>query len=561
MRRRTDTKPLRKALVSWAVLGLALSPAIPALAATGTGTSTTGSIAITQPTSHPAFAYQVFDGDVDDDGSIADIRWGSGVDADALMDELGDTPGFEGLGTAREVAAALNVTAYNPTTGSWEPVTAPTVTESGESSKDTALAKRFAEVVSRHLNASGAVEFVGEDSPVASNLDDGWYVVASDYGTDLEDGAALLFPGLITVGKGESRVTPKESAPTLVKEVQEDSNNEWQDYADFEVGQVFRQRLTATIGDADLDYYHSYYLGFTDTLSDGLDLELSSVTVTIDGTDKTELFDIDYKDRVLSVEAADILGEISAGSKVVVEYDTTINANAEVGAPGNDNKAVLSYSADPRLVQEGEPEIKNVTPEEKTVSYTYELKLTKSDEEDASLVLAGAKFSLHRLADGRYAVLASIDDDNVDSTTDNNEGNGRVVIAGWADTPQEGGYVTTQADGTACILGLDAADEYVLNEVVAPDGYDLDTGDIPFVITANPATNVALANLSVSVSDGEAASGDISLGLVGLDATNVKAPVLPTTGLGGIMSSVVLGGGLVAAAALVIVRQTRRNRE
>ena len=559
MRRRENLHPVRNALVSWAVLGLAISPAVPAWAATGTGTSTTGSISITQAISHPAYAYQVFDGDVEDDGSIADIRWGTGVDADALMDELLGLSEFEGLETAREVAAVLNVASYNPETGAWEPVTTPTVTDSGEGSKDTDLAKRFAEIVSRHLDAEGAIEFGGTDGLVASNLDDGWYVVSSDYGADLKDGAALLFPGLITVGKGESRVTPKESAPTLVKEVKEDSAS-WQTYADFEVGQVFQQRLTATIGDSDLDYYHSYYLCFTDTLSDGLDLDFSSVTVTIDGNNAKDLFELDYTDRVLTVEAQDILKSISAGSKVVVEYNATINADAEIGAPGNDNKATLAYSADPRLVQEGEPEIKNVTPEEKTTSYTYELKITKSDEEDASLVLKGAKFSLRR-SGGEYAVLASVEDGSVDTKTNNNEGNGRVVIAGWTDTPEEAGYVTTGADGTACIVGLDAKDEYVLNEAVAPDGYDLDTADIPFVISANPATNVELSSLSVSVAGKEAADGVVSEGLVGADVTDVKSPVLPTTGLGGIVSSVVLGSGLVAAAATVIARQTRKGRE
>ena len=559
MRRRDNLSCMQKALVSWALIGLALSPATPALAATGTGTSTTGSILITQAISHPAYAYQVFDGDVEDDGSVADIRWGTGVDGTALLAELTSTSGFAGVTSARAVAEKLNVVRYNPETKKWEPVTSPTITESGSGSKDTALAKTFAEIVSRHLKAEGAIAFDDTDTPLASNLDDGWYVVVSDYGTNLAEGASLLFPGLITVGKEQSRVTPKESAPTLEKEVKEDSAG-WQTYADFEIGQTFQQRLTATIGDADLSYYHSYYLGFTDTLSSGLDLDRSSVKVTIDDADKTSLFTIGYANRVLTVEASDILSAIHAGSKVVVTYNTTLNANATIGGAGNTNSAVLSYSADPRLVQNGSPEIKNVTPGEETTSYTYELKLTKTDSADDTLKLAGAKFSLRRASDNKYAILSVYGGTAVDSATNNNTGNPRVVVTGWADTQQAGGLVTTDADGCANIVGLDATDAYILNEVVAPDGYDLDKRDIPFTISADSAENVAFSNISISVSGGPATNGVVETGLVSMGATNVKAPVLPTTGLGGIVASVVLGSGLVAAAATVIVRQTSRRR-
>ena len=537
MRRRTH---LRNTLVSWAVLALALAPAGPALAA-GVGTTTTGSIVITRPISHSAYAYQVFDGDVEADGSVADIRWGSGVNDDTLMDELTALTEFSSCTSAREVAELLKVD-----TGGTE----------------TELAKLFAEAVSHNLRAEGAVAFEGTDTPTASALDDGWYVVASDYDTDLAEGASLLFPGLITVGAGQSNVTPKESAPTLVKEVQEDSTGTWQSHADFEIGQSFQQRLVATIGDADLSYYHSYYLGFSDTLSAGLDLDPKSVTVTIDGEDKTDLFTIDYENRKLSVVAQDILKEIEADSEVTVTYTTKLNKHADSGTPGNENSATLTYSADPRAVQEGEPELKNTTPDDKTVSYTYALKITKTDADNGEQLLAGAKFSLRRSSDNKYAVLVGADGGSIDTATNNNEGNGSVFVTGWTDAPKESGFVTTDADGCAHIVGLDAADAYVLNEAVAPDGYDLDTSDIPFVISADPSTDKELSVLSVSVSGGEATEGIISEGRVSVGVSDVKAPILPTTGLGGIVASVVLGSGLVAVAATVIARQASHgNRE
>ena len=529
MRRRTHLKPLQKAFVSWAVFALALSPASPALAA-GTDATPSGSIVINQPTSHSAHAYQVFSGAVDGDGSLTDIEWGSGVNGAALLADLKTLSAFASCSSARDVAECLKVA----TPGT-----------------ETELAQSFAEAVSRNLRTDKGVAFVGTETPTASGLAEGWYVVASDYDTDLAAGASLLFPGLITVGTGASSVTPKESAPTLVKEVCEDSTGKWQSHADFEIGQSFQQHLIATIGDADLNYYTSYYLGFSDTLSEGLDLDLSSVSVTIDGTPMTSRFTIGYENRKLSVVAQDIKDAIHAGSVIIVTYTTRLNEHAEIGAPGNDNSATLTYSADPRSAQEGKPGLRNTTLNEDTVSYTYELKLTKTDEADSSKTLAGATFSLHRTSDNHYAVLSVAGGDP-----------SRVYVTGWAETAEAGGTVTTGADGCAYIVGLDSEDEYVLNELVAPDGYDLDTSDIPFAIAADAAAGTALSSLSVSVSGSQTTEGSVSEGRVSAVVTDVKAPILPVTGLGGIVASVVLGSGLVAAAATVIVRQTSdRNRE
>ena len=557
MKRRNRPGALRKVLASGAILALALCPASPALAANGKGTTTSGSIKINQTISHTAYAYQVFDGDVEDDGSIADLDWGSGIDRNAIETALRNSTHFSSATSAKAVAEKLSVITYNSSSKTWVsslsgPSTATSTTEEDDATKE------FAEIVSRCLSST-RTPFNGLDNPVASGLDDGWYVVVSDYGTNPGTSAAWLFPGLITVGSGQSTVTPKESIPTFRKEVQEDSNSAWQEYADFEIGQTFNQRLIATIGDADLEYYKTYYLGFSDTLPDGQEiLDLAKVTVTIDGVDKTSKFTKNYSNHKLTVEAIDIKNDIDANSEVIVTYETVLTGTAKIGSAGNVNKAKLSYSADPRTTQGGNSEVRSTTPEDTTAAYTYELKLTKSDSADASKTLAGAKFSLKR-ADGKFAQLKVYGGTAIDNATDTNTGNARVYVSGWVSTAAEAGYVTTGADGTASIAGLDAGDTYTLNEVVAPDGYDLDVHDIPFTISANPASNVGLSTLSVSVSGGAATNGDPSTGLVGMGATNVKAPVLPTTGLSGIATSVALGSGMVAIGATVIARQTSKR--
>ena len=550
----------RKAVT--AALGLSMTlgmiaGATPALAAgSGKGTSTTGSILITQAISHPASAYQVFDGDVEEDGSIADITWGTGVNGEALLAELAGTSEFAGCATAREVAEKLNVIHYNSTTHRWEPTVAATQTDSGTSSKDTALAKKFAEIVSKHLKSTGAKAFDDTTTPEVTNLDDGWYVVAPDYSVAQAEGASLLFPGLITVGKSQSRVTPKESAPTLTKKVKEDSNGAWVDYADFEIGQTINYKLEATIGDEDLKYYSSYYLKFTDTLSSGLDCDVQSVKVTIDNVDKTGQFTVNYANHVLTVEKADVLSLINAGSKVVVTYDATLNSSADTGTPGNNNTAVLTFSNDPR----SEFSTTNKTPEDPADVYTYRLSVTKTDSADSSLKLAGAKFGVKR-ADGKWAILAtSSTGGSKDVATNNNVGNSTVYVTGWADTMAGAGLVTTDSSGIANIIGLDD-DAYQLVEVVAPDGYDLDSTAKDFEIIANvDGNNAALASLKVRTATGDA-NGTLTTGSVAMTISDVKSPILPTTGLAGIITSVVLGGGLASGAALVVSRQLRKDGE
>ena len=563
MRRRITSSAGKKALVTWAILALALSPQTAALAATGKGTTTTGSIKITQKISHTAYAYQIFDGDVEADGSISDIQWGSGVDETRLLAALGSSSFFSTATDARGVAEILSVITYNPSTKTWVSSVSGSSLVTG-TAEETDKAKEFAEIVSRCLKAGSGILFTGNDQPTASGLDDGWYVVASDYGTDPAEGAALLFPGLITVGSGQSSVTPKESAPTFRKEVQEDSNGTWQKYADFEIGQTFQQRLVATIGDADLRYYKNYYLGFYDTLPAGQDItDLSKVTVKVGNNDITNKFTKTYNNHILEVNAKEnILNDISAGAEVIVSYETVLTSSAKIGSAGNVNTAKLTYSADPRTTPSGTPEIRStITPEDGTTAYTYELKLTKTDSKDTNKTLAGAKFSLRR-SNGDYAVLSVYGGTTSDNSTANNTGNQHVVVTGWVGSTQGATYVTTGSDGTASIAGLDSGDTYTLNEAVAPDGYDLDTRDISVLITANPATsNAALTNLSVSVSGGTPTNGDISTGVVSMGATNVKAPILPTTGLGGIATSVLLGSGLVAVSATVIATQASRKRK
>lgn len=557
------------------VMAVALSVAAPlsAVAAetpTGKGTSTTGSIEITQAISHPAKAYQVLDGDVETDGSIADIVWGAGIQAEQqlLADLKRADDAFRDCTTAKEVAQVLNVIRYDATTNKWVPNVTSTQTDSDDpnypgSSQDTRLAKIFANVASKYIKANAGKAFDDTTTPLASNLDDGWYIVCSDYDAQMAEGAALLFPGLITVGKGRSTVTPKESTPSFDKRVQENSNNKWVHYADTETNETVNYKLTFTLGDEDVSYYKKYSVEFIDSLPSAFELDLSSVKVTVKGVDKTSQFTIDLSDEnVLDVKSADVLalGAI-ANSEVVVTYSGKLNSTAVTGGTGNVNSAKVLYECDPRddSLVPNQPKDPNPTPTIDVTLYTYKMVDTKTDSEsNGNLKLAGAKFGVKDPATGKWAILktSTLATGQMDTATNNNTGFDTVYICGWTTDRADAGLVTSNANGTFTIAGLDSK-EYELVETVAPDGYDLDETPIGFVVASNvPTSNgdTAINKLTLDIAPGGVRDGDVATGTVSAQITNVKSPILPTTGLGGILTATILGSGLVGVAGIAAVK-------
>ena len=188
-----------------------------------------------------------------------------------------------------------------------------------------------------------------------SGVDQGYYLIAETKTGDEGDTYSLVM--LDTAGNDSVTVTTKEDRPELEKKVKEKNDStgaesDWQDAADYDIGDNVPFQLTGTV-DAKYDKYGSYYYAFHDTMSDGLTFNADSVTVTVDGTAVTTGYEVVTEDLddgcTFEVRFADLknIKAVKAGSKVVVNYTAKLNENAVIGEGGNTNVSKLEYSNNP----------------------------------------------------------------------------------------------------------------------------------------------------------------------------------------------------------------------
>lgn len=394
-----------------------------------------------------------------------------------------------------------------------------------------------------------------------ANVDQGYYlIVETKVGTnpDTSTGSYSLVM-LDTAGNQDITIAAKEDTPTVVKKLKEknDSTGEttdWQDGADYDIGDSVPFQLTGTVSSKIADY-ETYYYEFHDTLSKGLTLDatydesdntviVSGVTVKIDGVDVTNDFTITAVKNndgttSLSVKCANIEGitttTVSAFSKIVVEYNATLNEDANIGSAGNPNVVYLEYSNNPYDKGDGtdKPET-GKTPEDKVIVFTYQMVANKVDKNGNAL--NGAGFTLYKY---------------------DAEANDYVVIG------KEITGVTTFT-----FTGLDAG-KYKLVETTVPNGYNK-AADLYFIVEATydtDAANPALTALEVkdekgavlSNPDDENAlfSATLSTGVVSTKVVNQSGTELPSTGGVGTTVFYVLGSILVLAAAVLLITKRR----
>ena len=349
-----------------------------------------------------------------------------------------------------------------------------------------------------------------------TGLDLGYYLVQSDLGA------------LCSLDTTMPDVTIKEknSEPTVEKKVKEDSNGDFGQTNDADIGQTVEFKTTITVVDGQPKGYVLH-----DTMSAGLTFNKKTVEVKIGdrtltaGTDYT-LVTKDLNDGC-TFEVRFVDGQLKPNDVVTVTYSATVNEKAVIGGEGNPNTTKLSYT-------DGSTTTKKDTPESKTYTYVWEfdvLKYTMKDSTETSL--AGAKFVLYKTVDGKnYYVKVT---------------NGKVT--GWTETKAEGTVFETPDDGSFTISGLDA-DTYYLEEVEAPAGYNKLAAPVKVTITAtiNATTNVGTA----TVTYGENSTGTVKI-------ENKTGVELPSTGGVGTTIFYVIGGLLMAVAVVLLVTKKKMS--
>lgn len=500
-------------------LVMALSLAVTAFA----DESTTYSITINNSTAgHTYEAYQIFTGDLatNEAGNkvLSNIVWGSGVS------EAGQTA----LGDAAAKAETL---------------------------KTEADAKAFAKAVAPYLTtAAGSANTVTDGKYVISGLAAGYYLVKDQDGSLIDDNDS--YTEYIIQVVGNVTATPKSDVPEVQKKVKDinDSTDttktDWQDSADYDIGDSIPFQLKATLAD-NVSSYTTYKVVFHDTLSKGLTYN-NDAKVYIGGTETngfavTATVNADGT-TTLTVSCDDVKAlDASNSSVITVEYTAKLNENAVLGSAGNPNEVYLEYSNNPNKSEKGNNET-GETPKDVVIVFTYKTIINKVDSENKPLT--GAAFKLEKLIKGK--------DGDADTWT----------------TVKE--FAVDETTTSFTFSGLDDG-QYKLTETKTPVGYNTidpiyfvieathgETADAPTLKTLNAYLTDANGNKQTEMKDGERVN--IDLGTVDLTAGSITTTVvnksgskLPSTGGIGTTIFYVLGGVLVLAAVVLLVTKKRMS--
>ena len=510
-------------------------------------TTTAFAADVTNNTTHSYNAYQIFSGtQADNSVPLGDVAWGTGINGTAFLAELKTDTRFVKEGknifasctTAADVAAVL-----------------------GDYADKSDEANAFANVAAKHLTTT----FTAIAADVSTvDLATGYYLLV-DTSTPGE-GDAMNSALLQVTNKGNITIEKKYEVPTVNKSVK-DTDNQWGEAADWEIGSDVPFQLVGTLP-TNLADYETYKYVFHDTLSTGLQYNGDVKVYVQNGETKTEIttgFTVDPAaaatagGSTLTVTFTDLkaVAGVTANSKIVVEYTAKLLSTAEIGNPGNKNEVYLEYSNNPNHTGEGTPT--GNTPNDEVLVFTYELDVTKVDGQDAEKKLANAEF-----------VLLNNNKTKVAKVTD-----GKLVE--WVDVPTAGedGTITYPAgttltsgtDGKFVIAGLDAG-SYYLHETKAPAGYNLLKNDISVTITATldkSENNPALTELKLSVKDDKTgaeatkSNGSVDTGIVATNVVNNSGTELPSTGGIGTTIFYVLGSILVIGAVVLLITKKRMS--
>lgn len=465
----------------------------------------TGVAANVELSQHTFAAYQIFKGDLTEGNKLSNVTWGDGVQGEELLTELKKQDAFATCASAADVAKVLET--YNT---------------------DRTQANAFAKTAAAHVTET-KTEGTGKVNLSAA----GYYLIVDTTATTgTYDAKNLSF--LKVNGAGEVTPTIKTDKPTLEKKVKDINDStevetDWQDSADYDIGDEIPYKLTATMGD--LSNYDHYYLNFHDTMTH-LTLVEGSVEVKVgEKTLEKDQYTVawDAAKKTMDVAIMDVKAhEATNGTKVTVTYKATLDADAVLGSTGNPNTADLEYSNNPNNTGDGKtkPNDTGKTPEDKNIVFTYKVTVNKVKENQQPL--EGAEFELSKKAkDGSWISKGKLtgtgDDQNVFE---------------WK--------------------GLDDGD-YKIVETKTPSGYNT-IDPIEFTITAKHEDKADDPKLT-SLSGGKLSTGDVTTGAISANIVNKSGSTLPETGGIGTTVFYVIGGMLMAAAAVLLITKKRMNNK
>lgn len=481
--------------------------------------------------------YQVFAGDLSTDPTgkktLSNVTWGKDVTAFEYIIKDADptTQTAEQKGTDAKKIAEYLATKKN----------------------GSAVAKDFATKAITNVKPgsySGIAQADKNEIATFTNLAAGYYVVEN-----ISVGTSESYTEYILQVVGDVTVNNKAEVPTSQKKVKDinDSTDakasDWQDSADYDIGDDVPFQLKGTIAD-NYDAYTSYYYAFHDEESDGLTFkEITSVYV-MNGTDKVDLKNTQYTLKVHTTEGAitdkcsfelifndlktlekdDGSALINKKSQIFVEYTSTLNEEAVLGSAGNPNTMHLEFSNNPNGQEKG------TTPDDTVIVFTYKVVINKVDKDNKPL--AGADFKLEKQAK--------------DGT--------------WTEVNETRKSVSDATNGTKkCVFTFTGLDDgvYKLTETTTPTGFN--TID-PIIFTVTAKHDIFNDNPTLTLLTGTKNTGEITftpevtVGSLTSNVVNKEGSILPSTGGIGTTIFYVVGAVLMIGAGVILVSRRRANK-
>lgn len=293
-------------------------------------------------------------------------------------------------------------------------------------------------------------------------------------------------------------ITPKDEPVKVDKSILEGDEKNKVNISTNNVGDILEYQV-----DTDIPHYDastnldSVKYVITDTLEKGLDFvvdEKHPITIQVkdfagdeatlqEGTDYTIAYSENNKKMTITFTYENIM----AYNDLQLNYFVRINESAVIGVEGNPNQVDLEYTNNNKTWETSKPW-------DKTITYTYGLKINKIDEETSD-PLAGAEF---QLSDEKGAVVATYTFDENGLLTLNSD-NGYTAVTG--------------DDGVAYLIGFEAG-TYTLTETKAPNGYILPDGQMKLEVKETKGTDT----------DGKEVVTGVTYTLTKADGTKIELP-------------------------------------
>jgi len=384
---------------------------------------------------------------------------------------------------------------------------------------------------------------------VFSNLELGYYLVDSTMG-------ALC--GLTTTNPA-AYINAKNAAPTIDKQVQEDSTSQWGAYNTADIGQIVNYRVTINVHAGAQNYvlHDAMEDGLTFTHTPGVKLYPDAAADSEEAKMFRGVWKIEHlKPGASGSTVTEVPGEyytvvhsalddgcdfevrftqafcdhLETNDKVIVYYNAMLNRHASIAkekandadSEGNVNEAWLDYGENHKTTSDA------------VTTYTYAFDLVKTNSQNK--LINGAGFRIY---------------------DDANAGN-EIKVVKWLetdDTPWDGvtyrrarndedGIEIAVTDGKVRLVGFDNG-QYYVEETTTPAGYNK--------LTARQKFTIADKNLDATIID------DVVSTNSGVHVVNKTGTMLPETGGMGTVMFITCGSVLVMAAGVLLVTKKRMS--